>query len=134
MPCTSLLTRSAHRYFEVQLYTAQCIIELSQLPVMPMFPIICRLFATLSVSLALSLPAYAVETLRVLAWPGYADNDLVKNFEKRFDVHIEVSFVSSDDMLREKISANQGGDFDVFAANTADCLLYTSDAADDLTR
>lgn len=93
---------------------------------MPMFPIICRLFATLSVSLALSLPAYAVETLRVLAWPGYADNDLVKNFEKRFDVHIEVSFVSSDDMLREKISANQGGDFDVFAANTAEMQHYIS--------
>ena len=32
---------------------------------MPMF--ICRLLATLSVSLALSLPAYAMETLRVLA-------------------------------------------------------------------
>ncbi len=61
---------------------------------MPMLRLVCRLFAALSVSLALSLPAHAVETLRVLAWPGYADSDLVKAFEKSFDVHVEVSFVS----------------------------------------
>lgn len=35
---------------------------------MPMLRLVCRLFATLSVSLALSLPAHAVETLHVLAW------------------------------------------------------------------
>ena len=81
--------------------------------------LICRLLAALSVSLVLSLPAYAKETLRVLAWTGYADSDLVKDFEKRFDVQVEVSFISSDDILRKKISTNQGGDFDVFAANTA---------------
>src|ERR1035437_8092863 len=93
---------------------------------MPLGRLTCHLSAVLIILLALSLPAYAVETLRVLAWPGYADNDLVKNFEKRFDVHVEVSFVSSDDMLREKISANQGGDFDVFAANTAEMQHYIS--------
>ena len=37
-------------------------------PAMPMLRLVCRLFATLSVSLALSPPAHAVETLRVLAW------------------------------------------------------------------
>ena len=74
--------------------------------------------------LALSLPASAVETLRVLAWPGYADSDLVKDFEKRFNVRVEVSFVGSDEMLREKIAASQGGDYDVFAANTAEIQHY----------
>ena len=91
---------------------------------MPMLCLACRLFAALS--LALSLPAHAVETLRVLAWPGYADSDLVKVFEARFDVHVEVSLVSSDDVLREKISAHQGKDFDVFAANTAEMQHYIS--------
>jgi len=91
-----------------------------------MLSFVCRLFAALSVSLALSLPAYALETLRVLAWPGYADSDLVKVFEKRFDVHVEVSFINSDDVLREKISTNHGGDFDVFAANTAEMRHYIS--------
>lgn len=86
----------------------------------------CRLLAALSISLALNLPCHAVETLRVLAWPGYADSDLVKVFERRFDVHVEVSLVSSDDVLREKIGANQGGDFDVFAANTAEMSYYIS--------
>jgi spermidine/putrescine-binding protein len=62
----------------------------------------CHLFAVLIVLLALSLPAYAVETLRVLAWPGYADSDLVKDFERRFNVHVEVSFVGSDDVLGKR--------------------------------
>ena len=39
-------------------------------------------------------------------------------------MRVEVSFVSSDDVLREKISANQGGYFDVFAANTAEIQHY----------
>ena len=93
---------------------------------MTMLGFACRLFAALSVSLVLSIPAYAVETLRVLAWPGYADSDLVKAFEKRFNVHVEVSIVSSDDVLREEIHANDGGDFDVFAANTAEMRHYIS--------
>ena len=73
---------------------------------------------------ALSGPGQAAETLRVLAWPGYADPDLVKTFEKKYKVRVEVSFVSSDDVLRQKIQANHGGDFDVFAANTAELQFY----------
>lgn len=42
--------------------------KLGQPYVMPMPRLACRLFAAMSVSLALSLRAYAVETLRVLAW------------------------------------------------------------------
>jgi putative spermidine/putrescine transport system substrate-binding protein len=78
----------------------------------------------LLVGLVWSLPARAVEVLRVLTWPGYADTDLVKAFEKQYDVRVEVSFVSSDEVLRKKISANLGGDFDVFAANTAEMQHY----------
>ena len=81
---------------------------------------ILRLSTCLIVSLTLSLSSQAVETLRVLTWPGYADRDLVKAFEKKFDVHVEVCYISSDEVLRQKkISANHGDDFDVFAANTA---------------
>ena len=78
----------------------------------------------LTVSLILSLPGQAAETLRVLTWPSYADSDLVKLFETKQDVRVDVSFVISDDLLREKIAANQGGDFDVFAANTAELQHY----------
>lgn len=83
-----------------------------------------RLMAALMLGLAWSLPGQALETLRVLTWPGYADSDLVKAFEKQHGVRVEVSFVSSDELLRQKISANQGGDFDVFAANTAELQHY----------
>jgi len=86
--------------------------------------IVLRRCLLLSFLLVLSSSAYAVETLRVLAWPGYADSDMVKVFEKRFDVHVEVSFVDSDDMLREIIGAHQGEDVDVFAANTAEIKYY----------
>jgi len=85
---------------------------------------ILRLALLFIVGLTLSLPGRAVETLRVLTWPGYADSDLVQAFEKKFDVRVVVSFVGSDDVLREKISANRGGDFDVFAANTAEMQHY----------
>ncbi|KAB0502430.1 extracellular solute-binding protein [Pseudomonas moorei] len=73
----------------------------------------------------LSLPVQADEqTLRVLAWPGYADSDVVAGFEKRFNVKVEVTMVGSDEVLRSKMTENQGGNFDVIAANTAEVHYY----------
>jgi putative spermidine/putrescine transport system substrate-binding protein len=66
----------------------------------------------------------AEQTLRVLAWPGYADSDLVAVFEKRYKVKVEVTLVGSDEVLRSKLTENQGGDFDVIAANTAEVHHY----------
>ena len=37
--------------------------------------------------------------LRVLAWPGYADQDVVDAFEAQFHVQVEVTFVDSDEAL-----------------------------------
>jgi putative spermidine/putrescine transport system substrate-binding protein len=80
--------------------------------------------------LLLLLPAsvLAEETLRVLAWPGYADADLVKVFEQRHKVRVEVTLISSDDELWERLSTRQGSDFDVFAANTAELQRYIESA------
>lgn len=75
-------------------------------------------------AILLAVSAQAQETLRVLTWPGYADPDLVKTFEQQNQVRVEVSYVSSDDVLRQKIGAYRGGDFDVFAANTAEMQYY----------
>lgn len=69
-------------------------------------------------------PALAAETLRVLAWPGYADSDLVQAFERRYKVRVEVTLVDSDDALWERLAVRQGGDFDVFAVNTAELQRY----------
>ncbi|MGC1330511.1 extracellular solute-binding protein, partial [Pseudomonas sp.] len=63
-------------------------------------------------------------TLRVLAWPGYADSDLVAVFEQRQHVRVEVTLVGSDEVLRSKMAEHQGADFDVIAANTAEVHRY----------
>lgn len=79
-----------------------------------------RLLVAWTLVWALVPSVRAAETLRVLTWPGYADPDLVKAFEQKFNVRVEVSFVSTDDVLRERMGTNQGRDFDVVAANTAE--------------
>ena len=79
---------------------------------------------TLACTLALTSPVFAEEVLRILTWPGYADADLVKAFEKQFNARVEVTFVSTDDVLRERLGANQGLDLDVVAANTAEISSF----------
>ncbi|WP_213880900.1 extracellular solute-binding protein [Pseudomonas sp. dw_358] len=64
------------------------------------------------------------QTLRVLAWPGYADADLVARFEQRYKVKVEVTLVGSDEALRNKMAEDRGGNFDVLAANTAEVHRY----------
>ncbi len=64
---------------------------------------------------------WAKDTLRVLTWQGYADHDVVSAFQQRFDVAIELTLVSSDDDLWQKIHS---GSFDVFAVNTAELQRY----------
>lgn len=66
----------------------------------------------------------AKEVLRVLTWPGYADPDLVKVFEERFDVEAQISYVASDDELWSRINENEGNNFDVFAVNAAELQRY----------
>lgn len=68
--------------------------------------------------------ADAAEVLRVLAWPGYADADVVKAFEKRSGARVEVSFIDSDEALWARISHNHAADYDVFAVNTAELQRY----------
>lgn len=70
------------------------------------------------------VPAHALQTLRVLAWPGYADADWVAQFEQQFDARVEVTVVGSDEVLWQKISANGGADFDLVAANTVEVSRY----------
>jgi len=66
----------------------------------------------------------AAQTLRVLAWPGYADPDWVARFEQQFDAKVELTLVASDDVLLQKVSAGQGAQFDVVAANTVELARY----------
>jgi putative spermidine/putrescine transport system substrate-binding protein len=74
------------------------------------------------------MAAWGAGTLRVLAWPGYADPDLVKAFEQRVGVKVEVTFIDSDEALWQRISADKGESFDVFAVNTAELQRYIDQA------
>lgn len=76
--------------------------------------------------LLLCVPALAgvQDTLRVLAWPGYADADIVKAFEQRTRARVEVTFVDTDLDLWNKVSGSQGKSFDVLAVNTAELQRY----------
>ena len=71
-------------------------------------------------------PAEAAEkVLRVLAWPGYADADVVKAFEARYQAKVEVTLVDSDEALWAQMHAKDAPPFDVLAANTAEIRRYT---------
>jgi putative spermidine/putrescine transport system substrate-binding protein len=68
--------------------------------------------------------AASAETLRVLAWEGYADPDWVKDFTKETGIDVDVVFVGSDDEIWAKIKGSEGKDFDVMAVNTAQLQRY----------
>jgi putative spermidine/putrescine transport system substrate-binding protein len=90
----------------------------------------CRVFTVLVLFLTGCLLAAAPATaaasvLRVLAWPGYADSDVVKAFEARFHTTVEVTLVDSDEALWDKMHAGGMPHYDVLAANTAEIQRYT---------
>ncbi|WP_233836053.1 extracellular solute-binding protein [Paraburkholderia sp. ZP32-5] len=75
--------------------------------------------------LGVARPAAAAEkVLRVLAWPGYADPDVVKAFETRYDAKVEVTLVDSDEALWSQMHNKDAPRFDVLAANTAEISRY----------
>ena len=65
------------------------------------------------------------KVLRVLAWPGYADDDVVKAFEARYNVKVEVTLADSDEALWALMHSKNPPPFDVLAANTAEIERYT---------
>lgn len=81
---------------------------------------LCRLILS-SIGFALPLLASAQDTLRLLAWDGYADQAVVAAFEQRFAVSVEISLVTSDDDLWQKINTQR---YDAFAVNTAELQRY----------
>lgn len=82
-----------------------------------------RLFAGVML-LTGGMSAQAEAVLRVLAWPGYADPDVVREFEQRTFSKVELTTVESDTELWQRFSHNDGADFDVIAVNTAELQRY----------
>jgi putative spermidine/putrescine transport system substrate-binding protein len=85
--------------------------------------LICAVMALLAWVAPAAIAAQPV--LRVLAWPGYAEPEVVHRFEFEHQVKVELTVVTSDATLWEKVSAHNH-DFDVFAVNTAELQRYLS--------
>ncbi|EDZ98001.1 extracellular solute-binding protein family 1 [Burkholderia sp. H160] len=82
--------------------------------------------AVLCAGFGATTPAVAADkVLHVLAWPGYADPDVVKAFEARYDAKVEVTLVDSDEALWAQMHSKDTPPFDVLAANTAEVRRYT---------
>jgi putative spermidine/putrescine transport system substrate-binding protein len=62
--------------------------------------------------------------LRVLAWPGYADPNIVATFEQKTGIKVEVTVIDTDDALWTSASANEGRNFDIMAVNTGELQRY----------
>ena len=73
--------------------------------------------------LVISSLASANDVLRVLAWDGYADPEIVAAFEKQTGATVEVTYTDSDDDMWNKLSNNESK-YDVFAVNTAELQRY----------
>lgn len=73
---------------------------------------------------AVSSATAAAPVLRILAWAGYADPDVVHAFEQRTGAKVEVTYIDSDEALWTRLQENKGANFDLFAVNTAELQRY----------
>jgi putative spermidine/putrescine transport system substrate-binding protein len=80
-------------------------------------------FLILFTGLAYQAPTEAKSSLKILAWEGYADADLVAEFAQRQDLNVEVSYAYSDDELWD-MANNPKETFDLIAVNTAELQRY----------
>lgn len=74
---------------------------------------------------AAALPAGAANggrRLRVLAWPGYAEPELVQAFERAHGAQVELTIIDTDEAMWAR--AGSGDAFDVLALNTAELQRY----------
>jgi putative spermidine/putrescine transport system substrate-binding protein len=62
--------------------------------------------------------------LRVLAWPGYAEPEVIKEFERHTNARVELTTIDTDEALWQKVTNPTGPAFDVFAVNTAELQRY----------
>lgn len=94
--------------------------------VLPKLSIDCkqRLCITAFLLSFIVMPVWgATPVLRVLAWPGYAESEVVQSFERQYGVRVEVTIITSDASLWQKIST-RSMDYDVFAVNAAELQRY----------
>lgn len=83
-----------------------------------------RWWALALACLASAMANAQTPVLRVLAWPGYAEPEVVESFEKATGAKVQVTTVDSDEALWQKVNGSRGTGFDLFAVNTAELQRY----------
>lgn len=68
--------------------------------------------------------AFAADSLRILAWPGYVSNEAIHSFQSIHNVSVSVTVINSDEDLWAAGKRNEGSDFDLIAVNTAELQRY----------
>jgi putative spermidine/putrescine transport system substrate-binding protein len=81
-------------------------------------------YFTFLLSLLLTPSVSATQVLKVLAWDGYADADLIQEFEQRHQAKVALTLVYSDDELWSKVTEATNGGYDLIAVNTAELQRY----------
>ena len=62
--------------------------------------------------MAVSAPAGAADTLRLLTWGSYAPENIIEMFEEETGIEVEVTFSNNEEMI-SKLRATGGGGFDL---------------------
>lgn len=66
----------------------------------------------------------AAETLRILAYEGYADKDWVEAFEKESGADVSVAYAGSPEEMIAKMQGSKGADYDLVAIDTSIIQRY----------
>lgn len=78
----------------------------------------------LLLTLLLTPSVWAKSHLEILAWEGYVDTDLIREFEKQHQITVKVTFIYSDDELWSKVTEPNNDGYDLIAVNTAELQRY----------
>lgn len=65
------------------------------------------------------------EQLNILSWSGYTDRDVVKIFEQKHLIDVNITYVNNDQQLRQYIESSDS-EFDLVALNTSELQRYIS--------
>lgn len=74
--------------------------------------------------LILAHTSLAQQQLNILAWEGYTEADLVKEFEQKTGSKVDITLVHSDDELWHRVNKDGHENYDLIAVNTAELQRY----------
>ncbi|MGF1771098.1 extracellular solute-binding protein [Vibrio wakamikoensis] len=77
----------------------------------------------LCISITISPNVYSKNTLKVLSWHGYTDQNVVTAFKTKHRIDVEITYINNDRELRNHIE-DSNKQYDVVALNSAELRRY----------